>query len=569
MALVLGSCSEPEVLSFDDAALTTEESSTPAPAAALASQEAERARLIQEQAAAAEAARVAAAAAQAAQTQAAAAEAQRVDEARRAAEEAEVARQAAARAEFEATYPLHGLTFHFLSRIRAQPRPEARVVGYTRRGARFRVTERVGTNGCARGWYEIVGGGYVCREHGYLIAREPPTFEPVPAPPALDSALPYAYAFAPRDTVQYWRVPSDEEEQLVRETLTALHAEKENPTQNEAIQPEDEAALRVEAPPPPGSEGSEEEGAGDPALAVTDGLAESLAGALADAVSGLVAEEPEELKLPDFVRMEMLRGFYVSLDDVVEENGSRYYRTIRGGYVDATKLERNDPSTHRGVVLGDEWQLPVAFVFRRGVRQLRRNQAGDRLRNAGRIATHTPLAVVSEFTQGQRDYIEGHDGKIVRRGAVRLARPVERPEDVPEGAQFIHVDLSEQTLVAYDGDRAAFATAVSTGRAGHDTPTGVFRVMSKHVSTTMDDLESDAPYQIEDVPWTMYFEGNFALHGAFWHTQFGRPRSHGCVNLAPADARWLFGWTEPNLPPGWHGMFAPVHDPGTYVYITE
>jgi hypothetical protein len=86
----------------------------------------------------------------------------------------------------------------------------------------------------------------------------------------------------------------------------------------------------------------------------------------------------------------------------------------------------------------------------------------------------------------------------------------------------------------------------------------------------MDDLESeDAAYSIEDVPWTMYFSGNFALHAAFWHERFGRPRSHGCVNLTPTDARWLFQWSAPLLPQGWHGMFVQRRAPSVWVYITE
>jgi len=82
-------------------------------------------------------------------------------------------------------------------------------------------------------------------------------------------------------------------------------------------------------------------------------------------------------------------------------------------------------------------------------------------------------------------------------------------------------------------------------------------------------VAADAPYSIEDVPWTMYFDGSYALHGASWHANFGHPMSHGCVNLSPADARALFAWTEPRLPDGWHGVFAPTPAEGTRVVIHE
>lgn len=61
-------------------------------------------------------------------------------------------------------------------------------------------------------------------------------------------------------------------------------------------------------------------------------------------------------------------------------------------------------------------------------------------------------------------------------------------------------------------------------------------------------------YELRDVPWIQYFAAGYALHGAYWHDVFGMPRSHGCINLAPIDARYVFMWTEPNVPEGWHGL---------------
>ncbi|TAK19003.1 MAG: L,D-transpeptidase, partial [Myxococcaceae bacterium] len=67
--------------------------------------------------------------------------------------------------------------------------------------------------------------------------------------------------------------------------------------------------------------------------------------------------------------------------------------------------------------------------------------------------------------------------------------------------------------------------------------------------------------------WVMYFEGSFALHGAFWHNGFGAMRSHGCVNMSPPDARWFYHWTEPHVPSGWSGAYADAQHPGTRVYV--
>jgi lipoprotein-anchoring transpeptidase ErfK/SrfK len=136
---------------------------------------------------------------------------------------------------------------------------------------------------------------------------------------------------------------------------------------------------------------------------------------------------------------------------------------------------------------------------------------------------------------------------------------------------WIHIDLSEQVLVAYEGDRPVFATLVSTGKTPGMTPVGVHRIQIKHIATSMRDQPvEDEAYSIDDVPWTQYFAGSIALHGAFWHAGFGLVRSHGCVNLSPADARWLFGFTEPQLPAGWHA-YAPLGrgEQGSPVVVTE
>jgi lipoprotein-anchoring transpeptidase ErfK/SrfK len=145
---------------------------------------------------------------------------------------------------------------------------------------------------------------------------------------------------------------------------------------------------------------------------------------------------------------------------------------------------------------------------------------------------------------------------------------------VGEHEKWIDVDLDQQIMVAYEGARPVYVTLVSTGRRSNDeleryeTPAGSFRIRGKHIATTMDgDTASDGPYSIEDVPWVQYFFESYALHGAFWHGNFGWRMSHGCVNLSPPDARWMFFWTEPQLPSGWHGVFATPEHPGTRVEL--
>ena len=66
----------------------------------------------------------------------------------------------------------------------------------------------------------------------------------------------------------------------------------------------------------------------------------------------------------------------------------------------------------------------------------------------------------------------------------------------------------------------------------------------------------------------MYFKGGYAIHGAYWHDDFGRPRSHGCINLAPIDARYVFRWSLPDVPPHWHaGYSSDAMGEGTLIHI--
>ncbi|MCB9602682.1 MAG: L,D-transpeptidase [Sandaracinus sp.] len=473
-----------------------------------------------------------------------------------AAEAAAAAR--AAREAFEARFPNHGVTFHFLARVRAEPRSDAAVVGYLRRGSRFRASDRVPGVGCARGWHEVPGDGFVCRGEGFLVGREPQTFEPSPLPPSLEDALPYPYAYAGRDDVpQYWRLPSEAEEHAARDAFRAIAQASviDVDAGVPAAEPDADGvaadvADEVEAPPAPGgADEAQDAPAADPAL---------------------VAAARGAVELPNFVRIRMRRGFYVSLDG--EENvGSRTFaRTVRGTYVPADALTPNEPPEHRGVVLGEGWPLPIGFVYRGGTRRLRREAATDRFREDGTFDRLTPFVVAGTLRRGNHGFLVTGDGAVVRRSSVRVAGRHPRPAEIPADARWIHVDLAEQTLVAYEGDRPVFATVTSTGRAGFETPTGLFRIQSKHVSTTMDDLDAgDEAYLIEDVPWTMYFEGNYAIHAAFWHSSYGHVRSHGCINLSPADARWVFGFAGPEVPTSWHGVFATRSRPGSYVLITD
>ncbi|MEM9692186.1 MAG: L,D-transpeptidase [Myxococcota bacterium] len=145
------------------------------------------------------------------------------------------------------------------------------------------------------------------------------------------------------------------------------------------------------------------------------------------------------------------------------------------------------------------------------------------------------------------------------------------PPDLAPGEKWVSIHLARQTLVAYRGDQPVFATAISSGADGatgrHRTNFGSFRLREKWLTQDMGGSDGGVGWRSPEVPYIAYYDaGGRALHGAWWHEWFGRPRSHGCVNLSPADAHWLFDWTEPRLPRGWHSVIAEPES-GTRIVI--
>jgi lipoprotein-anchoring transpeptidase ErfK/SrfK len=93
-------------------------------------------------------------------------------------------------------------------------------------------------------------------------------------------------------------------------------------------------------------------------------------------------------------------------------------------------------------------------------------------------------------------------------------------------------------LRAYSGNTVLRTMVVSTGIARYPTPTGRFRIYSKYPSITM----SGPGYYLPGVPHSMFFYRGYAIHGTYWHNNFGTPMSHGCINLTRSDAAWLYSW---------------------------
>jgi hypothetical protein len=423
-------------------------------------------------------------------------------------------------------------------------------LGYLRRGERVYAKPKPITKAnCAEGWYELVGKprGYVCGKFATLDAGHK-ELKFAPHVPYMDRNLPYEYGLnLTPGTPLYRRIPLKSERRDNEKTLAIGKGAKSS-----------DIAKKMAA------------------------NGEALPAYLKDSGNAKPSVRFDDLKgESELVAQRMLKGFYLSLDKKIDGRSGVFWHTMSGLLAPKDHLIVHDPKTEfDGVILeaaGPAGQparkLPLAFVV--GTKAHTCEFEGNDVKRGDKIERFSILGLTGKRQAlHDRVYYETDKGFWVRDIDVAVVSLPKVASDIAPNEKWIDVDLSSQALVAFEGEKPVYATIVSTGRRNadpekdHRTVEGSFRIREKHVTTTMDDDgASDGTYRIEDVPWVMYFEKSFALHGAFWHSGFGRERSHGCVNLTPHDARHLFAWAGPTLPEGWHGVKATKENPGTRVIV--
>jgi len=137
-----------------------------------------------------------------------------------------------------------------------------------------------------------------------------------------------------------------------------------------------------------------------------------------------------------------------------------------------------------------------------------------------------------------------------------------------EGEKWIEIDLDNQKLYAHEGETIVYEFPISSGLPWAPTVTGEFRVWIKLKYTRMaGGCEINDCYNLPNVPYTQYFYKGYGLHGGYWHNDFGRPRSHGCVNLRIPDAEKLYYWTIPPVAENSSVVYPSKDNPGTRVVI--
>lgn len=154
---------------------------------------------------------------------------------------------------------------------------------------------------------------------------------------------------------------------------------------------------------------------------------------------------------------------------------------------------------------------------------------------------------IYDFHLREFRYVPYHDMRLVGDDELTPLSP-----EIPDEEKHILLDLENQMVTAFEGEKLVFSERCSSGAEGTETPKGTFRTYHKgpsvHMTNQGDALENI--YNLPGVPWCTFFTGlGHAFHGAYWHNDYGRPRSHGCVNLSSDAAKFLYRWTSPHVPP--------------------
>lgn len=422
--------------------------------------------------------------------------------------------------------------------IHAAPEHRSRKLGYLRVGAVVaRSAEPSGHSGCAGGWYAVEPEGHVCVGGSASLRAEDAVASASQRRPARAEALPYVYGRPRYPTPPlYLKVPSRGEQERAEPELVAH--------------------------PPPAEP--------EPWRFVELGAVPKLAAG--GTASRSLREQRYSEGMLTVGRARPQSGF--AFLEFFAAEGRWWGLDVDLEVLPLDRLDPVRPSAFHGLELENGVDLPVVFVHARNAYLYHGDPHAARLTKGRRLGFREvfPLSGRRVVVGGSR-YLETRTGDwLLDERLIRVDRFRERPGWVRPGRTWIDVSILRQSLVAYEGDTPVYVTLVSTGIDGlgdpektHSTVRGQFLIHTKHVTITMSGDEIGDEFDLRDVPFVQYFNEGYAIHAAYWHDGFGLPRSHGCINLSPLDARWLFDWTDPEVPADWHGAMSL--DGGTLVTV--
>jgi hypothetical protein len=282
----------------------------------------------------------------------------------------------------------------------------------------------------------------------------------------------------------------------------------------------------------------------------------------------------EELRAHAEPERQLSRGDTVALPPSIEGKpsgttfeGVRYHVTADGKVLPTEHTyQLKSFSEWQGVPLAVSEKLPFAWVTPRKAKVYDRPK-GTVLEELER---RTRVDVLEDVLEGTTRWVRIGEGRFIRADQLNEVRKIARPEGTGSNERWIDIDLGEQVVVAYVRDQPVYATLTSSGRPPNRTPRGNYPVWGRASAVTMKSQEyDDKPYYVNRVPWVIFFQAHNALHAAYWHDRFGTMKSHGCANLAPKDARYLFEWLEPRVPAGWTGVRSWDLTPAPVVHVRD
>jgi hypothetical protein len=381
--------------------------------------------------------------------------------------------------------------------VRTRPAHDAPLRGYTGENGVFRVLRRVdpapGKGACKEGWAELEAKGYACLDGTKVVDSKPVAWPPL-------------VTFDPPDPTEFthYRETGEYDHSQPEALVPAVYAKRWGRFKGRMYTSK-EAFLRGDSPA----------GQLDPRVGMKyrfEHILETEKGPLITRDDGQVAR----------------------LDDV-------YLYPI---------------TRHQGRDLGKDplpaGQWPAFAIAYEGTAIY--SEPREEASVLRTVPYHAPLVIEQKPADAAGTWWKLPEGGYVNdwRG-IRHPVPLPgRPSGVKDDELWVDVELGQQVLTVYRGDEMVYFTVVSTGAAPMGTPRGTYQILGMYAFKNMASREgAEDVYFVEDVPWTMVFKPAYALHAAYWHWGFGRPASHGCVNLAPRDAAWIFSNLEPRLPDGW------------------
>jgi lipoprotein-anchoring transpeptidase ErfK/SrfK len=244
-------------------------------------------------------------------------------------------------------------------------------------------------------------------------------------------------------------------------------------------------------------------------------------------------------------------GFvYVSYIDRVDQGGV-YYLMPNGGWIPGKGARVGEISSFQGLVFNATPRISFGWTFEQIPVM---NAPGYNSGKTGREMRLFEIVTIYDMqvVENAEWYLIGPNQWLEGRKVARVIPNTTPPQGVTNN-RWIDVDLAEQTLAVYENNQLVFATVIASGAEPFWTRPGLFQIFQKKESETMRNNDPSDFYYLDNVPWTMYFDGARALHGAYWRTRFGYAQSHGCVNLSTGDSHWLFNWAV-------EGDWVYIHD---------